>query len=303
MSAEQHVALAGHDRPIARQVLHVERVLERARRMVRRVVERGEVVVVELDLRSLRDLIAEPREHLDDLVDDLVQHVLPAERALPARKGDVDRLRGHPALERDAFEHGALLVERGLDRDAHLVGDAPDLGPLLGGERSQTSQHRGERALLAEVLEANRFERVERRCLARRGDRSGLDRAQIVRDGHASSPLPTPESKKEPLRPSVRKDGSGSRGTTLVGRLRRPARSRATPSGRRTGRASRPGCPISGAPAPLLRLVRPVQVAADGVNRGAAVRDPRSLWGPSLENGVDAPRISVIAWCAIGRKV
>ena len=65
----------------------------RARRMVRRLVERGEVVVVVLDLRALGDLVAEAEEDVDDLAPESASAMQvrdPTGRR--AGQGDVDRL-------------------------------------------------------------------------------------------------------------------------------------------------------------------------------------------------------------------
>ena len=90
--AQQHVALALDVGPLARKVAHVEGVLQTAGGMVGRLVERGEVVVVQLDLRPLGDAIAQAEKDLDDLGANLLDEVARTDGSSAARQRDVDRL-------------------------------------------------------------------------------------------------------------------------------------------------------------------------------------------------------------------
>ena len=118
---------------VAGEVLDVEGVLEAARGMVGRGVERGEVVVVELDLGPGRDAVAEADEDLDDLGDDLVDEVHVARGATAAGQRDVDGLGGDAPLELGGREQ-PRAAPRARPRAPSRTSFAtlPDLGPLLG---------------------------------------------------------------------------------------------------------------------------------------------------------------------------
>src|SRR5207302_8796362 len=66
-----------------------QRVLGVARRMVRGKIQRLEIVVIGLDLRSFLDRISEIAEHGDHFVHGLDDRMLGAERATDAGEGDV----------------------------------------------------------------------------------------------------------------------------------------------------------------------------------------------------------------------
>ncbi len=124
--------------------------------MVRRLVERREVVVVELDLGALGDPVAQAEEDLDDLGGDLLDEVPRADRMRAARERHVDRLGADAGVHGRRRQLGAARLERCLERLADLVGHLADGRPLLGGERAEPAQDRGQRALLAEKLDSRR---------------------------------------------------------------------------------------------------------------------------------------------------
>ena len=72
-------------------LVEVERVLHVASGMLRRHVERLEIVVVVLDLRPLQDFEAETREDLLDLLPQHRERVPMAKPHRPAGERDVDR--------------------------------------------------------------------------------------------------------------------------------------------------------------------------------------------------------------------
>jgi hypothetical protein len=105
--------------------------------MVRREVERLEVVPVVLDLRTVGQLVAEPGEDVDDPLERAADRVQPAAAAVAPRQADVDRFAGQARLQRG-------LVERGLARGQGLrdpVAGAVDRLArglaLVGGQRAQ----------------------------------------------------------------------------------------------------------------------------------------------------------------------
>ncbi len=70
MGAKQNVGLARHCCNVAGEVLDIERVLQPTSGVIRRLIECGEVVVIEFDLGPFGDAIAEPDEDVGDLFDD-----------------------------------------------------------------------------------------------------------------------------------------------------------------------------------------------------------------------------------------
>ena len=77
-----------------------QRVLRVARRMVRRKVQRLEVVVVGLDLGTFADGVAHRLEDRDDLVHHAQHGMFDADRALDAGKRDVETLGGELGIGR-----------------------------------------------------------------------------------------------------------------------------------------------------------------------------------------------------------
>ena len=124
---------------VAGEVLDVEGVLEAARGMVRRRVERREVVVVELDLRALGDAVAETDEDLDDLARRPGRSgaTCPGARRRPGQR-DVDGLGGDARSSARGRERPPARLERGLERRrGPRCATLPDGGPLLGRERAR----------------------------------------------------------------------------------------------------------------------------------------------------------------------
>ena len=121
MRPEEHVVAARSDE---------ERVLRVTRRMVRREVERGEVVLVVLDLGALGHPEAHRDEDVDDLLLDPAEGVDVTVRALAPGQRDVDAVLGERAAELLGGEHRALLGERLDDRVLHLVGERSHHGAL-----------------------------------------------------------------------------------------------------------------------------------------------------------------------------
>ena len=82
--------------------LEEEGVVHLARRMASREIQRGEIVIVGLDVRPFGDGEAEIAEDRGDLVDDLADRVDAAAlgRRLAHRQRDIDRLGGEPRGDR-----------------------------------------------------------------------------------------------------------------------------------------------------------------------------------------------------------
>ena len=185
MRAQQDVRLAGDGGLLAGEVADVERVRQAARGVVRRRVERGEVVVVQLDFRAFRDVIAEADEDVGDLAHHLVDEVDVTRRAPASRQRHVDRLRGDPRLQGGRAEDPAPLVQRRFERGSDLVRDLAHRWPLLCRQPAEAAEDRRERALLAEVRHAHGLESREVARRGRLGDARRLQRSKIIRDAHA----------------------------------------------------------------------------------------------------------------------
>ena len=244
---------------VAREIPHVEGVCRRSRRMLRRVVERREVVVVELDLGAFGDPIAQADEDVDDLGDEAIDEVTTAQRTRLAGQRHVDGVGRDALLERRSSELLLARVQRLLQRQADLVGGLADGGALLRRQRAEPSKHRRQRPLLAEDGDAHRVERGEVACL---GD--GLQPlvaliVQFLHDSHEQVLPSLIRTTRSRPRPWIHAQGreTGSRGTTSVGPRSGPTRSALPPSRNRTSRPFTAVVPISGDPASLRRLACP----------------------------------------------
>jgi hypothetical protein len=101
--------------------------------MLRRVVQRGEVVVLVVDLRALENREPEPDEDVLHLPPDLRDEVQPPRRQRRvAGQRDVDPVLGQSAVELRRLELGGPLLEQPLERHPHLVRSLPDRPALLG---------------------------------------------------------------------------------------------------------------------------------------------------------------------------
>ena len=132
--ASRHVAHlhAGGVRAQQAAVAEIEGVVHRARRMVRREVQRLEVVPVVLDLRAVGELVAQPGEDVGDALERAPDRMQAAARAVDARQGDVDGLGRQARGERGIFERGLARGDGGGERIARPVDRLADALALLG---------------------------------------------------------------------------------------------------------------------------------------------------------------------------
>ena len=137
----------------------VEGVLRRPRGVLRRVVERGEVVVLVVDLGALDDRESEPDEDVLHLAPDLRDEVQAAAGLRRvAGERDVDAVLGEAAVELGRLELGGPLGEQALERHAHLVGRLADGPALLGRQLADRAERRRELGLAAEVAHTQLLE-------------------------------------------------------------------------------------------------------------------------------------------------
>ena len=143
-----------------RRRVDVERVLRHPRRVAGRVVERGEVVVVELDLGPLHHPVAEADEDVLDLALGAHEQVLRrARRRRGARHRDVDRAGGQRALELRA-PRARPRVRRARPRApcARRSRSEPTGAALGGPEVGDPAQDRGQLRLAAQVADPQLLE-------------------------------------------------------------------------------------------------------------------------------------------------
>ena len=106
-------------------------------------VERGEVVEVELDLGALDHLVAEPDEDVLDLALSAHQQVLRGgRRRRGTRHRHVDRAGDQRALELGRLELRVARLELGLERLARRVGAGADRAALGRVELGDPAQDR-----------------------------------------------------------------------------------------------------------------------------------------------------------------
>jgi len=161
VGAQQHAAVGVHDR--FRHGLTLlddpEGVVGGARGVARRRVERREVVIVELDLGTLGDAVAEADEDVLDLAHGLGDEVLVAGRERLAGQGDVDALVCQRGRERLALELDLALVYQHLEVLAHQVAALAHERTLRGRDAGDRAQVVGERALAAQDVDARLLQR------------------------------------------------------------------------------------------------------------------------------------------------
>src|SRR5882757_1328734 len=168
VGAQQHVGVR----------LDVEGVLEHPRRVVRRVVQGGEVVVVVLDLRAFGDFVAEPDHDVLDQPRGAGDQVLVAER--PRRRagqGDVDPVGDQFGVELGRVEALGAPGDQRLELLAGLVGGAADGAPLLRRQLRDPAQNLGQLGFAAEELDPQILQLGAR---GRGGDRLGAGDPELL---------------------------------------------------------------------------------------------------------------------------
>ena len=137
------------------------------------VVERGEVVVVVLDLRALDDLVAEPDEDVLDLAAGPGQRMqVPEPHRRGPGQGHVDRFGGEPAVELGPLVPLLGSGEQLLELAADLVARLADRPPLLRGQIADPAQDRRQLGLPPQEPDPG--------LLDRGSVRRGLDRSPCL---------------------------------------------------------------------------------------------------------------------------
>jgi hypothetical protein len=128
--------------------------------MAGRVVERGEVVVVELDLGTFHHPVAEADEDVLELAAGLGQQVQVADRGRRRpRQGDVERVAGDARLELGGLERLRARSDLLLESLLGLVGAGPDRPALFCRQLADPAQDRGQLRLAPEIPDPQLLER------------------------------------------------------------------------------------------------------------------------------------------------
>ena len=232
LRAQKHVGLAAHGRGVAGAVHHVERVLHAAAGMVGRGVQRLEVVVVGLLLGPMGHRVAQPQEHLGDLVDELADQVARADLLRTAGQRHVHRARVDLRRQLGRRKLGLARGQRLLHRNAHLVHGFAHCGALLFRHLAHAAQVPRQRARLAQHRHAHLLKRGGLAGLGDGVERPRAQRLHFFHDCHAYAPFPSLSSASGRWGPAQTKRAfsrrwsgeslpdprtrEGSRGTTLV---------------------------------------------------------------------------------------
>ena len=200
LGAQNHVGLAVGVRLGMRDaagvvVHHVEGVARGAAGVVHRRVQRGEVVVGGLHLRTALHRVADAGEDVLGLLDDLVDEVLVADGRTRARKRDVHSLGGQTGAGGLLLHLGDAALEQALHGGTHLVGALAHHGTLRLVELAHHAHEARELALAAEQRHAGGLQLLLRGGLGDALLRLRLQRLQIVDQTHKRS-FPT---KKPPV--------------------------------------------------------------------------------------------------------
>ena len=187
--------------------VEVERVEHLPRRMLRRDVERLEIVPVVLDVGAFRHGKAHVGEDRHDLLGGLAHRVDSPKRPLARRQRDVDPLGLQPRRQRGLLQHRPARRQRLLDLALDRVERLARLAPLFRRQRAQLLDQLGHPALLAERRHAEVLQRAQVAGLCQLRQDLAAEIADI--DVHPClSRLAVATTKKGPEGPSSRTGNS-----------------------------------------------------------------------------------------------
>ena len=149
---------------------HVERVLQRARRVIRDEVQRIEVEVLRLDLRAFSNFPTHADEDVRDLLTQRRNRVHRTSLRTQCRQRDVDLLLAQLLLTVLRFTHGTKLRENFLRTPTRHVHNATGILTLILRNRSQRLPRLHNRRLLAQVRALGLFKRRQVRGFFERRD-------------------------------------------------------------------------------------------------------------------------------------
>ena len=135
--------------------------MHRPRRVAFGDVERGEIVPVVLDLGTGGDGEAKVGEDLRQLVQHLADRVDRPARRGGGGQGQVNRFGGEAGVENGGFQRFLAFGEGGSDAFAQGMDLGADCLPFLRRHAAQRLQQARDRALLAQELDPQGFQRVK----------------------------------------------------------------------------------------------------------------------------------------------
>ena len=192
LGAQQDVGLAldVHLLALGGVVHHIEGVLGRTAGVVLRGVQRGEVVVGGLDVGAVLDGVAEADEDVLDLLADLGDKVLGAERELTAGQRDVGGVGLHLLCHEGAAELVLALLDGHVDVGADGVGELAHGRTLLGRDLAHGVHDGRQAALAAEHAHAQGLESVHGLGLGQPLLDLSLNRLEVFGHRHCVFPFP-----------------------------------------------------------------------------------------------------------------
>jgi hypothetical protein len=149
-------------------------------------VERGEVVVLVLDLGTLDDREAETDADVLHAPADLRDEMQMSDRhRRVARERDVQAVLDQPAIELRGRQLRRPLLEQPLERLAHLVGLLAHRPALLGRQLADRAQRLGQLRLAAEVANPQLLQLGGRSGSAHGGLGLGAQLGQVSHEGRS----------------------------------------------------------------------------------------------------------------------
>ena len=265
----------------------VEGVLRQPRRVLGRVVERREVVVLVLDLGALDDREAEPDAHVLHAPADLRDQVQVADRhGRVAGQRHVHAVLDQAAVQLGGLElRGAPLQQR-LERLAHLVGLLADRAALLGRQLADRAQRLRSAPTCAPG--SARAAPPARRPTRRRSTAASASVRSWARSAMAGHPIVRPRRGRCVAAIATLSDSAAPPGCAPRSALaaRPAARPRSAPRQSTSGRRSARRSPSVRSPCALERQRVPAQLARSRPAPAAArTASPCSPAPPSASTG------------------
>jgi hypothetical protein len=189
VSAEQYAGRLGTIELVTRQIADVERVRGRTSRMLGRMVQGREVVVLEFDFGTLGNLVSQAHEDVGDLGGDPIDEMSSSQWVLATGKRHVDHIRRDSRLHVCGRQLGLAGLQRRLKGLADFIGGLAHGGTLFRRQSAQSPEHTGERALLTEIGDAHAIQLRQIGCGHDGSEPLGLLFFQLFDDTHVSAVL------------------------------------------------------------------------------------------------------------------
>ncbi len=159
-------------------IAEVEGVVHGARRVVRREVQRLEVVPVVFDFRAFGQLVTQAAEDLGDALQGARYRVQATALAMTARQGDIDAFSGQACVQRSVFQQRLALSQGRGHRITRDVDRLTRRLALVGRQGAKLLEVGGDAAALAQQRNTQVFQRfraLRRSHIGQRLRGQGLD--------------------------------------------------------------------------------------------------------------------------------